>query len=148
MSGGPQYMQGVMNSTHPSSQSPTQSSQDPSSDGSPTATSQVVPTSAPAPPPTFQTDKEAASNALQNDLEVGINGFLFRSNPNQFQEIFNAAPPQPAQPFGDAPQRQAAGMTSSGGAGVGGLSIGGEQASAPGGQVPGAGAQGDATGLV
>lgn len=78
MSGGPQYLQGVMNSTLPPNQQPTQqqAQQQTPPNGSPSSflqngppvTSQIVPTTG-APQP-FPSAQAAASSALQTDLEV------------------------------------------------------------------------------
>ncbi|UMM44172.1 hypothetical protein L5515_019381 [Caenorhabditis briggsae] len=110
MSGGPQYLPGVMSTTlRPTS--PSNGSSSSSFLGtSPTSTSQVVPTSGASTQP-LNPSAAAASSALQNDLE----------------EIFNSPPTaQTASTFGgdSPPQRQAGSLAPGPPLGSSGVSIG------------------------
>lgn len=120
MSGGPQYLPGVMNSTIQQQPQSATSSFLPSGPISSTSTSsQVVPTSGATQQPPFPSAQAAASTALQNDLE----------------EIFNSPPTQP-QTFSDVPQRQAGSLAP--GVPIGNTSVSiGEPANTLGGGLPG-----------
>ncbi|CAI2355758.1 unnamed protein product [Caenorhabditis sp. 36 PRJEB53466] len=119
MSGGPQYLPGVINPT----QQPVATGSSLLHQNGPLV-SQVVPSAGAS----AQLAQTAASTALQNDLE----------------EIFNAAPPNQPVSFSDVPQRQAGSLAPGAPIGNTGVSIG--EPSTIGTQLPGIGAPGQILG--
>ncbi|CAL2051731.1 unnamed protein product [Caenorhabditis brenneri] len=133
MSGGPQYLQGVMSTTLPP-QTPSSGSSPSSFLGttSTTTTSQVIPTSGATQQP--QTPSaQAASTALQNDLE----------------EIFNSPPQQPHS-FGESPPKTTGSLAPGAPIGTTGVTIGEPSSTItqlPGGNAPGAPGSGNQSGV-